>query len=93
MVNRTTKNKSNHNHNDISICGFVDGVARRPSIHLLAAVMWVLNFEYRKINRTPQYLVGDRNYNQVKNLIETEYDEILDIILSAALEDYHKDNL
>jgi hypothetical protein len=55
--------------------------------------MWVLNFEYRKINRTPQYLVGDRNYNQVKNLIETEYDEILDIILSAALEDYHKDNL
>lgn len=53
---RTTQNenlvrKDYSIHNDVAIAGFTDGVGRRPAQHLLAAILWVLDFEYRKIDR------------------------------------------
>ncbi len=35
-------------HNDVTISGFHDGIARRPQTHLLASLLWILDFEYRK---------------------------------------------
>ena len=38
-------------HNDVCIAGFTDGVGRRPAQHLIAAILWVLDFEYKKMDR------------------------------------------
>lgn len=40
-------------HNDVSISGFEDGVARRPHMHLIASIMWILQFELKKQYRCP----------------------------------------
>lgn len=67
-------------HNDVAITGFQDGISRRPQTHLLASLLWIFEFEYRKVTRCEKYFVGDRDYKHAKGSIDKEYDEVLDII-------------
>ena len=75
-------------HKDVAIAGFTDGVARRPKHQLMAAIMWMFDFEYRKVNRRVECFLGNRNSQVANDRTEKEYDEILDILLQSSQEEY-----
>ena len=76
--------------NDVAISGFRDGIARRPIYHMVASLMWVLNFEYKKVNRCSQYFSGERS--SAKKNTEAEYDQIIDDIIRGMLNTWHLEN-
>ena len=47
-------------HKDCAIAGF-DGVCRRPKYHMIASVLWLIDFNLRKVNRKSEFFIGDRN--------------------------------
>lgn len=53
--------------------------------------MWMIDFEYRKVNRRVECFLGNRNSQVATQRTEKEYDEILDILLQSAQEDYMRD--
>jgi len=53
--------------------------------------MWMIDFEYRKVNRRVECFLGNRNSQVATQRTEKEYDEILDILLQSAQDDYMRD--
>ena len=79
-------------HKDCAIAG-IDAIARRPKHHLIASVLWLLDFTLRKVNRKSEFFIGDRNrkIDSVRASVEEEYDEVLDI-LKLAIETNYGEN-
>ena len=42
-----------------ALAGF-DGIARRPKKHLIASLLWLINFKYRKLDRKTDSFIGER---------------------------------
>ena len=78
--------------NDVAISGFRDGIARRPIYHMVASLMWILNFEYKKVNRCSQFFIGERNYDYAKKNTEAEYDSIIADVINGMLKTWHSEN-
>lgn len=76
-------------HKDCALSGF-DGICRRPRHHLIASVLWLVDFNLRKINRKTDFFIGDRNrkIDHVQAAVEAEYDEVLDILKESILANY-----
>ena len=47
-------------HKDCALTGF-DAIARRPKKHLIASLLWLINFNYRKTDRKTDNFIGDRS--------------------------------
>lgn len=47
-------------HKDCAIAGF-DGISRRPKYHMIASILWLIDFNLRKVNRKSEFFIGDRN--------------------------------
>ena len=73
----------------------MDAIARRPKYHLIASVLWLLDFTMRKVNRKSEFFVGDRNRKDeaVRAKVEEEYDEVLDILKTAIAAKYGNDEI
>ena len=78
-------------HKDIALAGF-DAISRRPKHHLIASMLWLIDFTYRKTYRKADAFLGDRSANveETREAVEAEYDEILDILKGSLLENYRK---
>lgn len=88
------KHKPYSIHKDCAVAG-VDAIARRPKYHLIASVLWLLDFTMRKVSRRSEFFVGDRNRKDeaVQAKVEEEYDEVLDILKTAISAKYGKDEI
>lgn len=51
----------------------------------------MIDFEYRKVNRRVDCFLGNRNSQVSTARTEKEYDEVLDILIQAASEDYMRE--
>ena len=78
-------------HKDCALAGF-DAIARRPKKHLLASILWLIDFTYRKSHRKAECFLGDRSGRIPETMatVDNEYDEILDILKQSILENYEK---
>ena len=75
-------------HKDVALAGCTHGVARRSQYQLMASIMWMTDFEYRKLNRRVECFLGDRNSKTAASQSEKEYDEILDTLMQASTEEF-----
>lgn len=57
----------------------------------MASIIWMIDFEYRKVNRRVDCFLGNRNSQVSTARTEKEYDEVLDILIQAASEDYMRE--
>lgn len=57
---------------------------------MIASVLWLLDFNMRKVNRKSEFFVGDRNrkIDSVQASVEEEYDEVLDTLKHAIIMNY-----
>jgi len=57
---------------------------------MIASVLWLIDFTWRKVNRKAEFFVGDRNRksDSVRVAIENEYEEVLDILKSSIHTNY-----
>ena len=80
-------------HKDCAVVG-VEAIARRPKHHLIASVLWLIDFTLRKVNRKSEFFVGDRNrkLDSVRTAVEEEYDDVLDILKGAIEKNYGDKN-
>lgn len=78
-------------HKDCAVVG-IEAIARRPKYHLIASVLWLVDFSFRKVNRKSDFFAGNRNrkIESVLATIEQEYDEVLDILKFAIESNYGK---
>ena len=76
-------------HKDCALSG-IEAICRRPKHHLIASVLWLIDFTLRKSQRKAEFFVGDRNLKSehVRAAFEKEYDEVLDIIKKAIETNY-----
>lgn len=76
-------------HKDCALSGF-DAIARRPKKHLIASLLWLINFKYRKTDRKTSCFIGNRSAitEATRAEVESEYDEILDILKESLLTNY-----
>jgi hypothetical protein len=44
---------------EVAVAGF-EAIGRRPKYHLIANVLWILDFELRKVDRKPSLFLGNR---------------------------------
>jgi hypothetical protein len=44
---------------EVAITGF-EAIGRRPQYHLIANLIWIIDFELRKIDRKPSLFLGNR---------------------------------
>jgi len=78
---------------EVSISGF-EGIARRPKYHLAANLLWLVDFSWRKLERRAECFLGDRRATkEMMELVEYEYDEILDTIKDSFCKNYADSNL
>ena len=47
-------------HKDCAIAS-IEAICRRPKYHMIASVLWLIDFTLRKVQRKAEYFVGDRN--------------------------------
>ena len=68
----------------------VEAICRRPKYHMIASVLWLIDFTLRKVQRKAEFFVGDRNRksDDVRQAIENEYDEVLDTLKTAIQTNY-----
>jgi len=78
---------------EISLTGF-QAIGRRPKYHLAANLLWLIDFQWRKMDRRYEYFLGDRaTSNDANKLAEAEYEEVLDIIKASFLKNYEESDL
>lgn len=86
-------NKSKYSiHKDPAIAG-VEAIGRRPKHHLIASVLWLMDFTYRKQTRRSHCFLGSRSYKSHARQVEREYDEILDILKTSIYANYGDDEV
>ena len=81
-------------HKDVALAGF-DGIARRPKHHLIASMLWLVDFTYRKANRRADCFLGARSGRsaETRERVEREYDEVLDILKGSIHANYGDDEI
>ena len=81
-------------HKDCALAGF-DAIARRPKHHLIASILWLVDFTYRKTERKAGFFLGDRSgaHAETAARVEQEYDDVLDTLKGGILANYGKDEI
>jgi hypothetical protein len=76
---------------EVAVAGF-EAIGRRPKYHLIANILWIIDFELRKVDRKPSLFLGNRaSTTALLDKVEEEYDEILDILLESIKKNYGDD--
>lgn len=81
-------------HKDCALAGF-HTIARRPKHHLIASVLWLIDFTYRRTHRKADSFLGDRSgrVGSTQARVEKEYDEVLDILKESIQANYGEDEI
>lgn len=82
-------NKKYSVHKDCAVAG-IEAICRRPKHHMIASVLWLIDFTLRKVQRKAEFFVGDRNRKSepVRAAIEQEYEDVLDVLKKAIETNY-----
>ena len=89
------KNKKQFSlHKDCALAGF-EAIARRPKHHLIASILWLIDFTYRRTNRKADCFLGDRSarVGETQARVEREYDEVLDILKESIHANYGENEI
>lgn len=68
-------------------------IAKRPKHHLVASILYLVNFFLRKVERRAE-LFADLERQRKEDpgqLVEQVYDQVLDIVVGSLKENYGKD--
>ncbi|CDW75782.1 UNKNOWN [Stylonychia lemnae] len=86
-------NRQHSIHKDAAIVGVE--IARRPKHQLIASILYLINFWYRKIERRSELFMDlERKYLDALNdpeEYEKDYDAVLDILVQSITENYGND--
>jgi hypothetical protein len=76
-------------HEDCSIVNVP--IARRCKFQLIASIYYLLNFHMRKLERKSDLFMGHRTLKEM-DLVEADYDETLDAMVTALKSNYKEWN-